>query len=310
MDSKVYLVTGGCGFIGSHLVESLVKMGHKIIVLDNLSTGNRDQIPADVELIEGDIRDQPLLQALIESVDGCYHLAAIASVGESTKNWIGTHQVNLTGTIGLFDAAKKSPIPVVYCSSSAVYGNAGAHPRTEAGQVNPHSPYGADKLACEYHALVGYHLYGISSIGLRLFNIYGPRQRDDSDSAAVIPIFIRRARANEPLPIFGNGHQIRDFVYVRDAVDFLIRSMAHIEKTGLYYGVYNICTGHAVSINHLAKILSKLMAYQLPIQYLDERVGDIQFSLGNPGKAIRDLQLQTKYLLEDGLRELIQVQGP
>ncbi len=175
-----YLVTGGAGFIGSHLVESLLAEGHVARVLDDLSTGQRENLPPAAELILGDVADPATTSAAMAGMDGCFHLAAIASVARAAEDWPGTHRVNLGGTVAVLDAARARRVPVVFASSAAVYGDCADRPLTEAAPTHPLSAYGADKLGSELHAAVATGVFGVPTVGLRFFNVFGPRQDPDS----------------------------------------------------------------------------------------------------------------------------------
>ncbi|MGH7152360.1 MAG: NAD-dependent epimerase/dehydratase family protein, partial [Acetobacteraceae bacterium] len=183
-----WLVTGGAGFIGSHLCDALLRRGDAVRVLDDLSTGKRENLPAGAELMIGDIADPAAVERALAGVDGCFHLAAIASVARGIDDWLGTHCTNLTGTITVFDAVRRHPVPVIYASSAAVYGDCPAQPLTERAPTAPLSAYGADKLGCELHARVARQVHGITTVGLRFFNVYGPRQDPDSPYSGVISI--------------------------------------------------------------------------------------------------------------------------
>src|SRR5580658_5449763 len=211
-----YLVTGGAGFIGSHLCDALVADGHAVRVLDDLSTGKRANLPAGAELIEGDIADPAAVRQAVAGVDACFHLAAIASVARGVDDWLGTHRANLTGTITLFDELRRQPrpVPVVYASSAAIYGDCADLPIKESATKHPLSAYGADKYGCELHARVASHVHGVPTVGLRFFNVYGPRQDPRSPYSGVISIFCERLAAGRSVTVDGDGLQSRDFVYV------------------------------------------------------------------------------------------------
>ena len=189
-----WLVTGGAGFIGSHLCEALLARGDTVRVLDDLSTGKLENLPPNVDLIEGDVADLDVVRDAVNGVAGCFHLAAIASVERGITDWLGTHRANVTGAITVFDAIRRLPVkvPVVYASSAAVYGNVATMPITEQTERHPFSAYGADKYGCELHARVASHVHGIPTVGLRFFNIYGPRQDPLSPYSGVISIFCER----------------------------------------------------------------------------------------------------------------------
>ena len=222
-----FLVTGGAGFIGSHLCDALVRRGDTVRVLDDLSTGHRSNLPEGVELTVGDIADPDTALAATEGVDGCFHLAAIASVERGVNDWLGTHRANLTGTIAILDAIRRhgTRTPVVYASSAAVYGDCRTIPIPEAAERRPLSAYGADKYGCELHALTASHVHGIPTTGLRFFNVYGPRQDPRSPYSGVISIFCERILAGQPIRVYGDGAQTRDFIHVGDVVAALGAAM-------------------------------------------------------------------------------------
>src|SRR5579862_232702 len=258
-----WLVTGGCGFIGSHLVDALLARGDRVRVLDDLSTGKRANIPASAELVIGDVADPSAIARAIGGVDGIFHLAAVASVQRSTEDWIGCHRTNLTGSIAVFDAARraraKAPLPVVYASSAAVYGDNPAVPLRENATLQPLSAYGADKLGSELHGRVAAHVHGVPTTGLRFFNVYGPRQDPRSPYSGVISIFCDRLRAGRAITIFGDGSQTRDFVYVGDVVAALAAAMARLVAAPQPLGdVVNVCTGRATAVGALAATIARL----------------------------------------------------
>ena len=199
---QLFLVTGGCGFIGSHLCEALLRAGHQVRVLADLSSGFLRNLPDGVEFQQGDIADPVAIRRAVDGVSGCFHLAAIASVEKGVQDWLGTHNANLTGTINLFNAVRGLPnardVPVIYASSAAVYGDCPVLPITEDVPKTPLSAYGADKYGCELHGLVATHVFGIPTVGLRFFNVYGPRQDPKSPYSGVISIFSDRLRRHVP----------------------------------------------------------------------------------------------------------------
>lgn len=297
-----YLVTGGCGFIGSHLCDALVEAGHRVVVLDNLSTGKLENLPADAEFVSGDICDQRLVKQLMSDVDGCFHLAAIASVQSSIEDWTQCHRVNLTGAINVFDAARASrrgAVPVVYASSAAVYGDNASVPLSESERPSPLTPYGADKLGCELHARVATLIHRVPTTGFRFFNVYGTRQDPDSPYSGVISLFINRLSQGLPLTIFGDGKQARDFIFVGDVVGFMIRAMLNPATQSR---VLNACTGSMVTITELAKTLAAITGSNLEIDYRPARAGDIRISLGNPRKALKELNIGPSISLAEGLQ--------
>jgi UDP-glucose 4-epimerase len=297
-----WLVTGGAGFIGSHLCEALLARGDAVRVLDNLSSGRRENLPPDVALTEGDVADTVAVREALDGVGGCFHLAAIASVERGVTDWLGTHRANLTGAITVFDAVRPTQIPVVYASSAAVYGDVVADPITEATECRPLSAYGADKLGCEQHARVAGHVHGIPTVGLRLFNVYGPRQDPHSPYSGVISIFCERIRRGEPIDILGDGGQTRDFVYVADVVAALLAAM-RLAPVGA--PVFNVCTGIATSVMDLARIIAERAGTPLDARPGPPRVGEIRISTGSPALSRRILGLPEPVSLRNGLGHVL-----
>jgi UDP-glucose 4-epimerase len=297
---STYLVTGGAGFIGSHLCDALLARGDTVRVLDDLSTGQRSNLPDSASLIEGDVADPGLAIRALDGVDGCFHLAAIASVEKGITDWLGTHHTNLTGTITLFDAIRRqsSKIPVVYASSAAVYGNVAAIPIAETEPCVPLSAYGADKYGCELHARVAGHVHGIPSVGLRFFNVYGPRQDPRSPYSGVISIFCQRIAAGLPITIFGDGQQTRDFVYVADVVRSLLAGMALKPADPI---VFNVCSGVSTSVEALAQLIAELAAKPLDARMQPPRYGEIRHSLGVPTLSDSVLGTRERVPLRTGL---------
>jgi UDP-glucose 4-epimerase len=297
-----YLITGGCGFIGSHLADALVARGHTVCILDDLSTGKRENAPASAALIVGDVADAALVRSIMSTVDGCFHLAAIASVQRSTDDWLGAHRTNLTGAIAVFDAARQNTgrrLPVVYASSAAVYGDNSNTPLSESAERRPLTAYGADKLGCELHANVAWHVHKVPTFGLRFFNVFGPRQDPSSPYSGVISIFADRIATQQPLTIFGDGQQVRDFIFVSDVVAHLIAAMERCQ-TGAE--VLNVCTGKATSVAQLALVMGNLIGCRPEINYGAARTGDIRVSIGDPSRAVQTLGVAASYSLVDGLR--------
>jgi UDP-glucose 4-epimerase len=298
-----YLVTGGCGFIGSHLADSLERDGHDVRVLDDLSTGRRENLPASAELLIGDVADAALMRRAMDGVDGCFHLAAIASVERGNQDWLGTHRTNLTGAITVFDAARRPGvpgIPTVYASSAAVFGDEPGMPLTELSPTRPLSAYGADKLGCELHARVAGAVHGVPTAGLRFFNVYGPRQDPKSPYSGVISIFCDRLAAGRSITIFGDGLQTRDFVYVADVVASLRAAMASL--TGPKTVLYNVCTGRSTSVVELAHAVADLCGIAADIAFAAPRAGEIRVSLGSPERLEAELGIACCTEIADGLR--------
>ena len=302
-------MTGGAGFIGSHLVDALLGAGHTVRVLDDLSTGRRANLPGAAELVVGDVSDAACVNQAMQGAAGCFHLAAIASVQRANEDWVGTNRVNLAGTIAVLDAARaEGGLPVVYASSAAVYGNLGDQVAHETICPAPLTAYGADKLASELHAAIGWHVHRVSSLGLRFFNVYGRRQDPSSPYSGVISIFADRIAAGLPVTLHGDGAQTRDFVHVSDVVAHLIGSLRRLaDAPGA--GVLNVCTGRETSVLALAGMIGDVRGRAADIRHGPARAGDIRRSLGDPARAREVLGVSAEMRLADGLRDLLSLDG-
>lgn len=298
-----YLVTGGAGFVGSHLVDALLNQGHQVVVLDDLSTGKKENIDIRAKLHIGDIRSLEDVAKAIEGCAGVYHLAAIASVSKSLKEWAHTNSVNQMGAVMVMEQAAKCSIPVVYASSAAIYGDNNRLPLTESEHPQPLSPYGLDKLACEWQAAMGAQCLNLHSIGARFFNVYGPRQDPKSPYSGVISIFMEKLKNGQPLTIFGDGEQSRDFIYVGDVVAYLLAAMRELHSGHSNAEVVNICTGKQTSIKELAILLRDTSGRETEILHAAPRQGDIRHSCGNPEKASRLLCTHAVVNLREGLEK-------
>jgi len=300
---QLFLVTGGCGFIGSHLAEALVARGDVVRVLDDLSHGKRENLPRGVEFIEGDLADPVALRRAIQDVDGCFHLAAVSSIAECHARWLDAHRINLTGTISVFDAARRgrhdAPVPVVYASSAAVYGEQGAIALSESLMPRPISAAGADKAGCELHAKIAQVMHRVPTIGLRFFNVYGPRQDTVSPHAAAVPNFCRGLADRRPISLFGDGGQLRDFVYVKDAVAALLAAMDHGSRQA---EIFNVCTGRGVTVAALAQTIARIVGVTREIDHRPARPSDMRHALGDPARAHDALGIEASTDLETGLR--------
>jgi len=299
------LITGGAGFIGSHLADRLVAEGVTCRVLDNLSTGKRENLPATgmVDFVHGDIRDAETVTAAVKGMNAIVHLAAVASVQASVDDPAGTHATNFDGTLNLIEVARRSGITqFVYASSAAIYGDNAVLPVPETATPRPLTPYAADKLSGEYYLDFYRRKFGMRTNAFRFFNIYGPRQDPSSPYSGVISIFVERLRSGLPVTIFGDGHQTRDFVYVGDLADLLARTVLAPDSGG---EVMNVGRGKEQSLLELLSALEQLTGRAIERQYAPARVGDILRSCAD----VRRLQKNTGQLpmtdLETGLRHLL-----
>jgi UDP-glucose 4-epimerase len=299
-----YLVTGGAGFIGSHLVDALLARGHSVRVLDDLSTGRVGNLPSDCVLLRGDVADAEVVRRAMQGVAGCFHLAAIASVARGNEDWLGTHRANQTGTITVLDEARHiGGVPVVYASSAAVYGAVAGVAREDLCP-GPLTAYGADKLGSELHARVASLVHGVPTLGFRFFNVYGPRQDPASPYSGVISLFADAITAGRAVGIHGDGQQSRDFVFVADVVAHLLAGMARLgaaETSGALPAVLNVCTGRETSVLQLAQTLGETCARPPALVHGPARPGDIRRSVGSPALAVASLAVQARVGLHDGL---------
>lgn len=299
------IVTGGAGFIGSHLAEELARRGYRVTILDDLSTGKIENIEGllrrdSVEFIQGTITNLPLLQELFRGVNYVFHEAAISSVLQSIEQPLDSHEVNVTGTLNVLLAARDNGVrKIIYASSTSVYGDTPVLPKKEDMLPEPQSPYAITKLAAEYYCQVFTKVYGLATVRLRYSNIYGPRQDADSQYAAVIPKFIRRVSEGSPPIIFGDGEQTRDFTLVKDVVEATILAAESNAS-----GVFNIGSGESTTINKLAQLITNIIGENMEPIYQEPRPGDIRYNLADISKA-KTFGYKPKYNLEAGLRETI-----
>ena len=300
------LVTGGAGFIGSHLVERLLAAGRRVRVLDNLSTGKYRNLPRHerLEFIEGDIRDAAAVQRAMQGAGAIAHLAAVASVQASVDDPAGTHASNFDGTLNLLDAARRAGVTrFVYASSAAVYGTTAPLPVTEDTRLDPLTPYAADKLAGEHYLGFYGRQFGINGTAFRFFNIYGPRQDPSSPYSGVISIFVERMRAGRDVTIFGDGKQTRDFVYVGDLADVLAEAL---NRTDLNGAVINIGRGTQASLLDLLDALESLAGRAIERRFAPARAGDIQRSCADITRLRASFGRLPETELRAGLRALLE----
>jgi UDP-glucose 4-epimerase len=294
------LVTGGAGFIGSHLVHGLLDRGDRIRILDNLSTGSKANLAGlDVEFIEGDIRDATVVQESMKDVDAVFHLAAFISVAGSMEDPLTCYAANLNGSLNVLMQASQAGVRrVVLASSAAIYGESES-PVAENHPSRPQSPYAASKLAMEQAAHLFSHSFNLETVCLRFFNAYGPRQSPDSPYAAAIPKFIQAMLAGEPATIHGDGRQTRDFVYVRDLVEAMLLA---VDGDSIDGRVINIAGGKSVPINELVEILQRFFPETPDPVFAPPRQGDLRFSEADISLAERALGYRPRIDLQEGLR--------
>lgn len=305
--TRKILVTGGAGFIGSHLVDRLIAMGDEVTVLDDLSGGTAGYLDPRARLIRGDVRDADHLVLLVRGMDAVFHLAAKVSVQACIEDWDAGHRVNLGGTIGVLRAAHRAGgVPVVYASSAAVYGDQGDLAGAEDALPLPISPYAADKLAGEHQARAMARVHGLPSVGLRFFNVYGPRQDACSAYAGVISKLCANRLAGRAHVIFGDGLQSRDFIHVTDVVDSLLLGCQLASATGAGAEVFNICTGTATTLLDLAAQIDRASGGgATPILHEPPRSGDIRHSRGDPRAARDRLGFQATIPMRQGLADTL-----
>ena len=300
-----YLVTGGAGFIGSHLVEALLRRGHRVRVVDNLSTGKRDNLAGlpDVEFLEADCGEPDVAVRAVHGMDYVLHQAAIASVPRSVSDPITSHRANLTATLNMLAAARDAGVRrLVFAGSSAVYGDAATLPAHEGLPGNPLSPYGLQKLAAEQYCQMFTQLYGFETVTTRYFNVFGPRQDPGSPYSGVISIFAEAVLDGRHPTIYGDGEQSRDFTYVSNVVDGVLRACEAPDVAGK---VVNLATGRRVSLNYLMAAMNRIAGTTLPAIYRDARQGDIVDSQADISKARAVLGYAPSVTFEDGLERTL-----
>jgi len=299
---KKALVTGGAGFIGSHLVEALTAAGSQVAVLDNLSGGhlaNLESVKSRIAFYEKDIRQIDALEQAVAGCDVIFHLAAVVAVQQTIDDPLGSTMVNDIGTLNVLEAARKTNVRrVVLASSCAVYGDDPRLPKDESMTPMPTSPYAIHKLSAEHYLRVYGELFGLKNACLRFFNVFGPRQDPSSPYSGVISIFMSKAAAHQAPVIYGDGNQTRDFVYVKDVVNALLQAAQTDQKTG---DVYNIGSGRRVTINRLWELIASLSGQQTEPGYQPARAGDILHSAGNIDKARSLLNFTNEFSMEQGL---------
>lgn len=297
---KKYVITGGAGFIGSHIAEHLSKEGHQVTILDSLRTGFEHNLNnLNVDFVQGDIRDENLVNEVVSGASGIFHLAALVSVPESLLKIKECIEINTVGTINILEAARNNPgCKVVLSTSAANYGNNPVLPKVETMFPEPMTPYAVTKLDGEYYLKMYLDQYQVPTASLRYFNVFGPRQNPESAYAAAVPIFINKALQNEPITIYGDGSQTRDFIYVKDVVKANILASQKGNET------YNVALGHSTSVLELAEKIIKITNSKSQLKFLEERPGDIKHSKANPEK-FNQLGFKPEFTIDKALEETI-----
>jgi len=302
-----YLVTGGAGFIGSNIAHELVKRGEQVRIIDNFSTGfrsNLTDIENSIELIDGDIRDFWTVREAVEGVDYILHQAALPSVPRSIENPLTANNVNIDGTLHILEAARQANVRrMVMASSSAIYGDTPILPKHEEMKRNPLSPYAVNKMADEEYCRVYFELYGLETVCLRYFNIFGPRQDPNSQYSAVIPKFIYALQAGKRPVVFGDGEQSRDFTYIANTVEANLLATTAPEAPGR---VYNIACGGQYTLNTLINELNNIIGTDIEPKYDPPRKGDILHSFADISKARNELGYDPKFDFKEGLRKTVE----
>lgn len=299
------LVSGGAGFIGSHIVDRLLNDGHQVTVLDDFSTGHRDNLPTHDELtiIEGDISNNDTVKQCMSGVDWVFHKAAIASVPKTVNDPVGSSLINYQGTLHLLEAARDHKVKrFVFASSAALYGDEPTLPKLETMRPVTLSPYAVDKLASESACGMYSRLYGLETVCLRYFNVYGPRQDPSSPYSGVISIFTHKLSHNEIPTIYGDGEQTRDFIFVSDVVEANIRAVTENGCSGKFF---NIACANKISLNRLLKTLCELYEVEPNVRYDEARQGDIKHSYASIDKARTLLNWSPHIDLKEGLSRLV-----
>jgi UDP-glucose 4-epimerase len=307
---KRFVVTGGAGFIGSALVRRLLAEGAgRVLVIDNLLTGferNLAEVAADIDFHRLDIRDYDGIAPWIAAADTVFHLAAIPSVPRSISEPVLSHEVNIDGTFQVFRACAEGRVRrVVYAASSSAYGDTPTLPKTESMRPTPLSPYAAQKLMGEYYAAVFASCFGLETVALRFFNVYGPRQDPSSPYSGVISIFLKCLLERRPPTIFGDGEQSRDFTFVDDVVELVLKSA---RADGVAGQVYNAGNGGRYTLNEVWRVLQGIEGVKLEPRYAPPRAGDVRHSQADTTAAVRDLGHRPRISLEEGLRRTLEWQ--
>jgi nucleoside-diphosphate-sugar epimerase len=302
-----YLITGGAGFIGSHLVRRILEAGGIVRVVDNLSTGyaeRLDGIRDSVHVLTGDLADESIAAEAVQGIDYVLHQAAVPSVQRSVVDAVGTNRSNVTATLNLLENCRKAGVRrFVYAASSSAYGETEILPKTEEMPANPLSPYALQKWVGERYCKLYYELHGLETVSLRYFNVFGPGQNPYSEYSAVIPKFTTRLLAKEPITVYGDGEQSRDFTYIDNVIEANMLALRARNAPG---EVCNIGCGQRVSLNDLIRMLEEVIGVRAQVNYAPPKPGDVRHSLADITKAARVLEYVPKIQIEEGLRRTVE----
>ncbi len=305
--STRFLLTGGAGFIGAHIVKRLVGEGAVVRVVDNLSTGQvarLENLRCSIEYVEADLADNLVSDEVVKDVDYVLHQAAIPSVQRSVRDPVGTNRANVTATLNLLESCRKAKVRrFVYAASSSAYGDTEVLPKSEEMPPNPLSPYALQKLAGEHYCKLYYSLYGLETVCLRYFNVFGPGQDPHSEYSAVIPKFISKLLINELITVYGDGEQSRDFTYVENVVDANLLALQATKACGK---VLNVGCGERITLNTLIQLLEEIVGVKAKVSYSASKPGDVRHSLADINLARRLLEYEPKVMVKEGLRRTVE----
>jgi nucleoside-diphosphate-sugar epimerase len=305
--AEKYLVTGGAGFIGSHLVRRLLADGKTVRVVDNLSTGEISRLSdlrADIEFIEGDLANEEISRKATAGIAYAFHEAAIPSVQRSVQDPVGTNRANITATLNLLESSRKAGVQrLVYAASSSAYGDTPTLPKQENMRPRPLSPYALQKLAGEQYCKLYFDIYGLETVSLRYFNVFGPRQDPNSEYSAVVPKFTSKLLAGEAITVYGDGEQSRDFTYIENVVEANLLALRSPRAAG---HVVNVGCGARISLNELVRILENELATKAKVHYESAKPGDVRHSLADIRRAKELLDYEPTVMIQEGLRRTIE----
>jgi nucleoside-diphosphate-sugar epimerase len=302
-----FLVTGGAGFIGSHIVRRLLRDGAYVRVVDDLSTGQSKrlhELRGRIDFTAGDLADPNVSEAVVKDMDYVLHQAAVPSVQRSVSDAVGTNRANVTATLNLLESCRKAEVRrVIYAASSSAYGDTEVLPKTESMPANPLSPYALQKWVGERYCKLYYDLYGLETVSLRYFNVFGPSQDPGSEYSAVVPKFTTKLLSNEPITVYGDGEQSRDFTYVDNVVEANLLALKTKDAAGQ---LFNVGCGGRLTLNRLIETLERIIGVKAQATYVRPKTGDVRHSLADIGRARSILGYEPKVMVEEGLRRTVE----